>query len=241
MTSWNSVLSYVKARLSLPSTFLEKTDAELKEYLINTALSEFSTYFPDYTRTSVLTDNDNYKVRNHPNQYYFFDDEDLDILTVRECYFNLSDAAIHGAPLFGPTSMTDMKWWALNVFKSNMVSKYSDFKPTYKFIEPNIIEVLRGAEFRTPAEVFVVEYARSQPRDLSKIPIALDMTFKDLCLAHVQIWIGSLRTMYSSIDTPFGPIQINGDAMKSDGFELREKIVERMQEEMVIDVILDTD
>ncbi len=73
MLNWNQTLSYIKSRLSLPSTFIEDTDNELKQYVINTALREFSQYFPDWERSAVITTDSNYKVDGKNNWFYFFD------------------------------------------------------------------------------------------------------------------------------------------------------------------------
>jgi hypothetical protein len=153
----------------------------------------------------------------------------------------MENEAMSGHPIIGPMSMEGMKWFALAAFQSKFFSKFSDFKYTYKFIEPNIVHVLPGAMINL--ENFAVEYEREQPKDLSKIPKAMEMSFMDLCLAHTQIWIGGIRSHYGggNITTPFGDIPLNGAEIKSEGMELRERIVQRLSEESVLPFIIDVD
>lgn len=241
MISWNKVIRYCKHRVSLPSSYIELTDEEIREYLIDTALSEFSTYFPDTERTSVVVSNPAYVVPNRTNQFYFFDDEDLDIINIKECYFDMGLMSYTHHPHMNPLSMEGMKWWSLQVFTSRFFGKFSDGAFTYKFIEPNIVEVNTS----DPSNIgnFVVEYEREQPTDLSKVPRALDMMFKDLCLAHLLIRIGGIRSMYGDgqITTPFGTIDIKGAALKQEGEEIRDKIVQQLKEESILPFILDID
>ncbi len=136
--------------------------------------------------------------------------------------------------------MESMKWWALDIFKSKMFSRFSDFDKTYHYINPNIVEVLDSNDLAF-ADNFVVEYERMQPHDLSKIPIAMSMLFMDLALAHVMIKLGSLRSHYGDgrITTPFGEIPLNGDTLKQEGNDLRRECVERLIEESIPNVWID--
>lgn len=240
MVTWQKTLTYVKANLALPSTFIENTDNQIKEYLNITALSEFSSYFPDWERVPVYPADDHYQVSGKTTQYYFYDEEDLDIIGIKDCYFQMDNEVFSGHPLVGPYSMEHYKWFSLAVFKSKLFKKYSDFDRVFKFIQPNIIEIF-------PANLgdnsFVVEYERKQPEDLSKIPQALEMIFMDLCLAHQMIKIGNLRSMYGdgNIDTPFGNIPLNGENLRQRGEDLRTKIVDIMKEESIPDMLIEVD
>ena len=242
MLTWNQTLTYVKQNMSLPSTFFEKNDTELREYLTNTALREFSTIFPDISRTSVITDNTNYQVPGKRSQYYFFDEEGLEIYSIVECYFPLGDSAIMGHPTFGPTSLEAMKWWSLDVFKARTIESYSDFNKSYKFIEPNIVEILENSTYRSNM-IFTIEYIRSQPKDLSKVNPRSSMDFMDLCLAHTKLWIGSLRSHFGEgrVTTPLGDLPINGENLKSEGTELRREVMERLRDQYVPEIYFDVD
>lgn len=236
MLNWNSVLYYVKSMLSLPSTYIEKTDNELKEHIINTALSEFSSYFPDTERCLVYTNLDRYKVPGYNNRFYFFDEESLPIIGIKEVFFQLQNEFISGHPVIGPMSFEGLEWFALSVLKNSMLENYTSFFMTYKFIMPNIIEVLPSD---TNSTTFLVEYERQQPSDLSKLNLSLEMSFKDLALAHCELWIGNLRTMYSDTQTPFGSIPLNGETLFNRGQERREKVIQLLSEETQPPIFID--
>lgn len=240
MLNWNKTLTYVKANLSLPSTFIEDTDNQIKEYLIITALSEFSSFFPDWERTPIYPDSSSYKVSGKQSQYYIFDEEDCDIINVKYCYFNLANEVWTGHPLVGSYSLEQHLWFSLNVFRSKLFQKYSDYDRVYRFIEPNIVEILPS---NLGVDPFVVEYERTQPKDLSKIPQAMELTFMDLCLAHEMIKLGNLRSHYGggNITTPFGDIPLNGQELVQRGEELRSRIVDKLMENSIPDIFIEVE
>lgn len=240
MLSWNKTLTYVKSNLALPSGFIELTDAQIQDYLKITALSEFSTYFPDWERTVVYPLIDTYKVSGKTNQYYFFDEEGCEIINVSYCYFDITNEVWTGHPLVGAMTLDHFKWYSLGVFKSKLFHKFSDYDKVYRFIAPNIIEILPDT---ASSSNFIVEFTRTQPSDLSKIPQALEMMFMDLCLAHIMIRIGNIRSMYGggNITTPYGDIPLDGEGLRTRGDDLRQKIVEVMKEESQPDIILEVE
>lgn len=240
MLSWSKTLRYVKANLSLPSSFIEDSDTQIQEYLKLTALSDFSTYFPDMERTPVYPKESSYKVSGKENQYYFYDEEGLDIFNVVYCYFNVTNELWTGHPLVGPYSLEHYKWFSLAVFKSKLFKKYSDYDRVYRYIPPNIIEILPN---NVSDDSFVVEYERMQPEDLSKIPQALEMMFMDLCLAHMMLKLGNMRSHYGggNIETPFGSIPLNGEDLRQRGEDLRQRITDKMADNSVPEILIMVD
>ncbi|MFW6002220.1 MAG: hypothetical protein ACOCQD_02685 [archaeon] len=236
MINWNQVLNYIKGRLALPSTFIEQSDEEIKNWLINTALRDLSTYHPDIEWTSVLTNHPDYQVPDRQNHWLFFDEEDLDIFGVRDVYFSLAHEFITGHPPFGAFSFENHKWWALDVFKSRYFKKYSHFDYTTKYIPPNMIRVLP----RDPGN-FVVEYERLHPPDLRRIRGPLVKPFMDLCLGEIMLWVGQIRSHYGEgrLQTPFGEIPLNGEMLKSEGKELKQESIELLKNESIPEVIID--
>lgn len=240
MLTWDKVLTYVKANVALPSTFIEHNDTQIQDYLKITALSEFSTYIPDWERVPVYPGIDTYKVPEKSNQFYFFDEESCSIINVLYCYFNMENELWTGHPVVGPYSLEHYKWWSLSVFKSKLFKKYSNYDQVYRFIQPNIIEILPGNLGDDP---IVVEYERTQPADLSKIPQPFEMTFMDLCLAHYMVRLGNLRSHYGSgnIETPFGNIPLSGEDLRSRGDELRQRVVEKLENQSQPEIYIEID
>jgi len=225
MLSWANVLSYIKSSLALPSTFIEKNDEQLKDHIKLVTIPAYSQYFPDEAVTGADTTLLSYKVDSKPNHYYFFDSEELDILGIQNIYFNNSSEFMTGHPIIGAFNANDAKEFALNVFKSNLLKPLSSFNYTWKFFEPNIIRILPKY-----TGFIAIEYEREQPKDLRKVHASMKIDFMNLALADIQILLGNMRSHYGEISTPWGPIPLQGDVLKSDGRELRERIIERLAE-----------
>lgn len=238
MLTWDTVLMYIKGRLSLPSTFIEKSDQELKNWLTITSIPDFSNYFPDDEFTSVITDNSNYQVPGRTSHYRFFDEDNLDIYSIKQCFFPMGDAVIAGHPPFGAWSFEGMSCWSLQVFKSRFFMPFSQWSKTYKFVNPNMVHVL--PETRDMSS-FVVHYEREQPHDLRKVPATLKRIFMELCLADTMLWLGSIRSHYGGgrLTTPFGEIPLEGDTLKTDGEALRDKTIDKLAEETLPPVVID--
>lgn len=234
MLNFNQVLQYIKARLSLPNGCIEKTDTEIQDYIINVTLPDFSSYYPDVEWTSVLPSNTNYQVSGKTNHYRFFDEENLPIFGIKQCYFSDSDDYITGHPPIGAFSFDSMKWWSLSVFKSRFFKPFSNWHRTYRFIPPNTVRVLPEADAN-----FVVEYEREQPHDLRKIPAALKRIFMDLALADVGILIASVRTLFTDVTTPFGTIPLKGEDLKSEYLDLRREVIDKLVEHSLPEITIE--
>lgn len=238
MLNWTTVLKYIKGRLALPSTFIEKTDDQIREWVEITAIPEFSQYFPDVERTGINTESDLYKDPERQHTFLFFDDERLDILGIKECYFSQGDLIIAAHPFMGPFSMSAYKNWALAVFQARSITAVSNFNYTWKFFPPNKLQILSSAGAK-PGLV-VIEYEREHPKDLRRIPASMKMLFQDLALSHVMIMLGDLRGWYSDrLTTPFGDIPLNSEALRSDGRELHDKIIEKLEVGSLPPVVID--
>ena len=236
MLNWNTVLTYIHNKLSLPSSFIELNDEKIKNCIIDKVIPEFSKYFPDEEYAVVIVNNPNYRHEIRQNWYYFFDEEDLDIYGIKECYFNLEGQSASGHPMYEPMNFASLPWWSLEVFKSKFFLPFSRFAYTYKFQQPNMIQVLPQI-----LNNFVVFYEREQPHDLRRIPNALKSEFMDLALAEIKVIIGSIRSMYGQgqISTPFGEINLNGDMLKQEGDDLKREILEKLEEHSLPPVVID--
>lgn len=236
MLNWNNVLKYVRHRLALPTSFIEKNDEELREYFIDNTLAEFSNYFPDWERTGIITGNANYQHPTKRNWYLILDEENLDIFGIKECYFPFEGHAFTGHPIMPPMSFEGMKFWSLEVFKSRFFQPFSLFSYTYKFITPNVIEIPNEVK----PDTFVVEYERMHPPDLSKIPLSMQQRFKELCCADAMLWLGGIRSMYQNMQTPFGEIPLNADALLSRGEDLKQKVLDEIKEDSRPPIVIET-
>ena len=230
---------YVKHNLSLPSTFIEFANADMQEYIVNFTIPEFSNFYPDIHRTGVSCGAAKHRVSEYPeSRYYFFDNEDLGIYGIKECYFPMEGIiGVAGHPMMGPMSLKGAESWALSVLESRFVHAFSEFNYTYKYVPPNRVEL----PTQMKPTSFAVEYMREQPHDLRKIPPTMERHFLDLCLGDIQIWIGSLRSHYGDgrITLPFGPeLNLNGDKLKEEGKALKEQVLQKINELYVPPLII---
>ena len=240
MLNWNQVLKYIKGRLALPSTFIEKNDAQIKDWIIDITIPEFSNHFPDFERTGVQTGLAKYQVPGDGkgNRYYFFDEEGLDIIGIKECFFPIDGRLLSGHPVLPAFSFEGMQFWSIEVLKSRFFHQYSMWNYTYQYISPNIVEI--NSDYKP--DVFAVEYERVHPPDLRRIPAAMQRPFMDLCLADIMVWIGGIRSMYGDgrLNTPFGEIPLNGAELLSKGEDLRtqtlDKLIDDSRPPIMIDV-----
>lgn len=236
MLNWNTVLRYIHNNLALPSSYIELTDDQMKEAIIMKSIPEFSKHYPDTEYTSVIVTDSRYKHEIRQNWFYFYDDEDLDIYGIKECFMNLDGPMFAGHPYMEPMSFESLTNWSLDVFKSRFFLPFSQFNYTYHFEQPNYIQVLPS-----PTSNFVVYYEREQPHDLRRISNQFKTDFLDLALAEIKILIGSTRTMYGQgqISTPFGEINLNGDMLRQEGVDLKREVLDRMYEEAPPAVVID--
>lgn len=235
MLNWNKVIRYIKQRTALPSTFIEKNDTEIREYITDTTIPEFSSFYPDWERALIDANDTRYQHETKKNHYYIFDEEDLEIFGLKECYFPIEDQIVSGHPVIPPMSFHGMKWWGLEVLKARMMFPYSMWSHTCRFIHPNIVEIPTD----TPIDLFVAEYERMQPPDLRKIPNALQRKFMDLAAGDVMIWLGGIRTMYQSIQTPYGEIPLNGQELISRGDDIKRELLQKFEEDTIPPVVID--
>jgi hypothetical protein len=237
MLDYNKILMYIKGSLSLPSGYIEKTDQDIINWIKLTSLQTFSQYFPDKEYTAVIPNDTKYISNPRAGEFYFFDDEDLPIYNILECYTSSANLLISGHPVSGPLSINSLPSWIMQIFQSTMFSKFTDFDISYQFIEPNKIKII-PCEYGFN-ENFVIYYERQQPEDLRRIPGALSSDFMELCLADIMIWIGRTRAMYTDTNTPFGNLPLRGDELKADGERMREELISRFRDNSLPPIIID--
>lgn len=235
MLSWSLVLERVLDEMSLPDQFIEKTNDEIKNYLIRTSLRKFSTYFPSKERIALDTADNNIKVQSGRQNEYFLNDADgLEILGISELIPTQSNYNVLGHPYIAPFDYESMPEFALSTFKAMNAYQFSDLNPTVEFMPPNkfrLSSLYRGR--------FVLQYERMHHADLNTIPNDLSDLFCELCIAQIKMWIGNLRKRYSNINTPFGEVNINGEDLYSTGKELYDSVVEEMKNSSYPPVIFD--
>jgi hypothetical protein len=233
MLSWNKVLRYINLNLALPSTFIEHSEEDMRQNLIDFTIPEFSQYYPDKEFAPIITTNNTYKHPTLKNHYIIHDDEELEIYGICKVYFPAEGHLTAGHPVMGAMSFEGMKWWSLETFKSSFFMPYSNWSYTYQFIAPCYLKINNEMQ---PGGNLAVEYERCHPSDLRKIPGSLHRRFMDLCLADTKVWIGQLRSHYGDgrLNTPYGEIPLSGDRLLQEGKEERERLISEFSDDYKI-------
>lgn len=240
MLNWNTVLEYVKGRLSLPSGFIEKTDDQIKDWITMKSIAEFSMWYPSVEFAPVVVGNSYYKGNPREGWYNFFDEENLTIIGIKDVYFPVGDAILTGHPITGPWSMAGFKCWMLQVFESNLYKPFTEWAYDFQFHEPNYVQIIPSLTMgSTSYTTFIVEYERFHPTDLRTIPGAMTTQFLDLCFADVGIWLGGMRGMYTTTQTPFGEIPLRAEELKSECIELRRELIDQWREDTIPPVTIE--
>ena len=236
MLSWSFVLERIKDELVVASQPLEKTDEEIVDYLKRNALKKFERYYPDRNTITLNTSDPRVKVPGKESMFYIFDPEDREVINVVEMMTTASDLALlgHDYTGFGALSYDQIPDVALANSMARNTLQYSRYNYTTEFKAPNILRILPHFD-----GVCAIEYERSHDPELSTIEPSLQTYFVDLCVGMAEMWIGKRRQKYSSYNTPFGEIQVNGDAIYNDGKDLYDKTIEKLETSSQLNIIFD--
>jgi hypothetical protein len=228
MLNTTKVLKYVKTNLGFPFQTIEITDDDILEYIQDYTIEEFSKYIPDVNKISFdLTAVS--RVSGSLNEYLIEEEDGLEILSVKNVYFNCGGLLTVGHPIMGAFNQRDLREFVLNVETSMMVYQSSMFMYTYEFKHPNIIRI-SPTNFGTEGSI-ILEYERVHPSDLSTIPNEHQLIFEQMCLADIMIVLGRIRKKYGDgvLKTPFGEIPLNSQIYE-EGIEKKREIIEKLQQ-----------
>lgn len=228
MLSMNTVLDYIKDNLGWPHIQLELTDQEITEYIKRNTLKEFSYFVPQVWKCTLNTDLPAAKVAGRGNEFYIWEPDGMEILSVKDIYTNTGELFLHGHPPLGAMSMGEVQEFALSVYNAMTVKMFSSFDMTFEFQHPNILRI--SPMKSTNYGIVTVEYERGQPDDLSGIPNDLQSYFKKLALADIMIILGRIRKKYGggNLHTPFGDIPLDAE-IGDEGKELRREVIEILE------------
>jgi hypothetical protein len=219
------VLNYVKTKLGLPYVPLELIDDQIISWIKMETIQAFSRYVP-FSKTQTLNTADPKVRTSKQTDFYLVDDEGLSILDVQRLYSNEGNMIIMGQPILGVMSSSDRE---LSSFLSQTEMfgnswKYSQFRYWFNFLQPNIIRIMP----RSLLGVFVVEYECFHKPDFSTIPAQYQQMFLNLAWCDTTLLVSRIRKQFPEIQTPFGPVSLNGIDLSSEAKEDRDKIMEEL-------------
>lgn len=234
MLSWSEIVIYIKESLSYPFQTLEKSDAEIIDFLKRNALKKFEFYYPQKWRMTINCADPTIQVPNRRSEFYLIDEDEREIKTVLGFIPTVGSYLFNNHPLFGPWTSGQVEQWHLQVFNSGLLQPFSNFAYISEFTPPNILRI--SPKY---SSIGVVEYERSHDPELSSINPELHDLFKDLCLGQFMIMIGRLRQKYNTTTTPFGEITLNGDLVLSEGKEIYDKCIDKMENHLLSNISFD--
>ena len=214
-----SVLTYIKLNLGFPYKSLEHTDDTILNYITTYTLLKFSEEFP---QEAYLAIGEQDKGPNTLNEYLLKDPDDRQILSVVDVFIPREHVWLFGYSWDLMPSLESVYIDTLTNTEASLKQSVSLLKKSWTFIPPNRLIVV-PAIFQTP---LLVKYHRTHAKDFSSIPPLHAHTFLQMCLADVLDWFASVREQYQSVETPFGTITLNPEALRERAREIREELRE---------------
>lgn len=222
MISWGIVLQRVKDNLGFPFQGLERSDDEIVDYMKRTVLRKWDYYFPSMNRITLNTYDENVKVPNKISCYYLFDPDGREIKNIKAMYNDNGSLMLFGHDMYGTFNYEQSTQIALQNQQARNTLKMSPYNYTVRFYPPNICEIMPKFEGSC-----VIEYERATDIELGDILPDLEDTFMELCVAMVEMWIGKNRMKFSTYNTQFGELSVNGETLYNDGKELYDKLMDK--------------
>jgi len=215
MQNWNDVLEYIKINLGAQINMLEINDDDMIKVLKNQVLTYFSQFSPakKYCMINHSDLKENIKTGEPTFNYKIplVDDNDY-IIDILDCYISTASDL---------TSATSYNY--SGTIDSVIANSYNDalkslqVRNTWDFHPPRHISF--DLEIRSAVIVYNIVHKLLETIK----PDMYQMVFKPLCLANVKLWIASLRSKYSGLQTPFGTIELNWQALQQEGLQEKDK------------------
>jgi len=238
MLNPSRVLDYVKDNLGFPFMTIELTDQQIIDYFTTYTLRTFSQYFPDVNRINMNPLVETNQVSGRGNEYYVNDPEGLEILNVKNIYFDQSDLYAVGHPPIGPFSQCEIRNWALDVANAGMLKMVGgNYDRTFEFMHPNKVRI---SPVPNNIRAITIEYERIHRTDLGTIPNEFQTMFCDLAMSDLMIVLGRIRKKFGNgvLRTPFGEIPLQSDIFE-EGKEMKRDLLEKMRVGSYTNVVFD--
>jgi hypothetical protein len=235
MLNASRLLQFIKTEIGFPWQFIEMTDEEILDHVTKYTLRTFAQYFPDIITIGYNLGATANKVPNKANEFYLYDADNREILSIVHVYFPLGNYVMFGHPPIGPLSFGELQQWALDVEMAGWVKSFSSWNYTVVFNHPNIFSIRP-----TPKDdVVAIEYERQHAVDFSTVPNGFQMYFLELALADIMMLIGRIRKKYGDggLKTPFGDINLSTDIYE-EGKEKRAEVIEKLSNGSIPNVVI---
>lgn len=194
------IIRRLEKKLGFRFMDLEISHDEIIDNIKDETLRTFSKYFP-YQETCVIDPKN--KVEPYDNRFYLH--------TQNEC---LGINRLIGGSLLGANYVTGLLHpIAADMLLGDPISRqlnidlmsFTSNPITTKYIEPGMIEI---APIYNNIQSYIVVVNVVHPDHFGTIPINLEDQFMKYALADTQSTLYTMRTRFSSINTPYGNIEL---------------------------------
>ena len=229
--NWNNLIRYIKRKVGSPLNFLELSDEDIYDIVIEDVLPSLSQYVgkpvwfrigPQHLKPGTESAENYYTAE----RYIIPVPKHMAIVEVIEVYWNQFGMAGAGHELGmaqGYISMLDPRDTVMANTFIDMVRSF-DIAPTFRFIPPK--EILFDTALND--RELIIE-CKAEHSDLSTIPS--DIYFEIMRpMAHAEVLdsLVGMRRKYKSIATPFGQIEMNWEELKSEADQIKSTIQEKL-------------
>jgi hypothetical protein len=220
MLTENKVLSFIKSNMGFPRVAIELGDTEIMDNIKTYVLTEFSKWQPLIKSTFLAV-----QEGVQTNKYKIMDDEKREILDLVDYVPGVSEGLLYGRPIqsrlriISPLSVDII---ATQHLAYEMAKQYSNSYYKLTFLPPDTIEIIPDPLTVNNTLIYACKHR------IEDIPFDFENNFLRLSLGYTKIIIGTIRTKYNGLETPFGTIGLDGSEQLSKGEEMWNSEIDKL-------------
>lgn len=228
------VLDFVKTELGYPFTEIELTDTDILKRAKTVLTRYFSPGCPVYKYKLINTGDPTVKA-DERNTFLILDPDNAGILSVFDVISN--NEVLMSLNILGSQGLqySDLPNWYAAYQARSTGFLTTNWYQIFEFSHPYYLSIRPG---NTVPSNLLICYEAQHVR-FETVPTIREALLLDLIIAYVKMNIGTIRSKYAQLETQFGSINLNWEAIKSEGKELwdasREKL-EKMIPRTIIDI-----
>lgn len=223
MITWNDLLGYIESELGAPYQVLELSKEDLYKIIEKETIKTYSSFYP-YLQNIIVDPSVDYVVSGMTREveigiFYLKPYGELEIIGITKLLPLVTDE--HNS-YYRNTTLIGIDPLSAKIFADGY-SMYST-PETFDFIPPNKIEIFPKVAI---TRKFTVQISAIHPITLHTLPLEHRDIFFELALLDVRRKLFPIRKKFSTLETPFGSIELfmeKLDSAESDRKELIEKL-----------------
>ena len=241
---WDELLFYIKDGIgATKESPLEISDEEIIDTIKMKSLPTFSKYIPNEIYRKI-TFNDIIKQEDLPQDINVFKSiykipnvNPPKIREIQDVYYTedfndslIDDAYIEASLANAISSQNFYKIGTIydDVELKNYIDNTFITDTTFEFIQPDKVLFRFPKDKNIETAIFILKL-NSFHTDINTIPSDMEEEFKDLCLADIMYKVGRIRSKFEQINSPQGPISLNGQELKNEGMQLRREVLDKLE------------